>query len=1231
MDKRKKFSKIIVFFSNITRIKAREIKEGYIQNKLIIDLLLFEYTKVKIINVNYKINQTSLDIKKEKFSNLAFEKFYFKMIKLIIYILQFIYFMFLISLHQIYCVEINPEYSYIFLKIKGAGNIKVLHSGTCTHEQPHPRLPNEIYINEEKKNNIAYSYFFNNTLNNVTLIWYKPLNATGCMFGNCNNIVEIDLSYFKTSEIKILSGIFNGCSSLTSINLSNINTSQVISMCFIFYRCSSLTSIDLSNFDTSKVTEMRYMFGNCSSLTSLDLSNFDTSQANDMNYMFANCSLLTSLNLSKFDTSKVTDMKYMFTNCSSLISLDLTNFETPRLTDMKYMFANCSSLTTLDLSNFDISQVTNMNYLFDSCINLEKISLYNFYENISLNNSFMFNKIPENAVICINENITSGKIYNEITNIKCNIIDCTKNWKSKQKKLINVNNINECIESCDTSILYKYEYNGKCYDNCINGFLLDDNNNPLNKCKCELDKCLLCPDVALKNNLCTKCNVNYYPKEDDLSNIGKYINCYNESEIGYYLDKYNNLYKKCYKTCKACDIKGNEINHNCLECNNDFLFGIKINNYFNCYENCSYYYYFDKENNFHCTKNSSCPNEYPKIVESKNECIEYDIEDIINIILNNEKNITKKSKDEEIKCCDNILKKIENGFTSRNYNTSSLDNGKDKIIETEKIRITLTTTQNQRNNIFKNMTNIDLGECETLLKNYYNISDDESLYIKKLDIFQEGMKTLKVEYDVYAKLHGNNLEILNLTVCRQRKITISIPIVLPENIDIFNSSSGYYNDICYTTSSEYGTDILLKDRQKEFIDKNKIVCQEDCEFSEYNYEALIAKCSCNVKASSKSFAEMNINKEKLLENFKNIKNLINFKFLICYKKLFNKNGIIYNIGCYLLSFIILFHIITICIFLINQFSFVKNTIKNIINEIYKYPLQNEDKKEKIKKNKNNENIIFINKNLNKKVSKNKHISKKKLYKKNKLKNKNKNKKNIEENNQEFQNFIDEEINGLSYKLAIKFDKRNFCQYYISLLKTQHNLISSFLNHNDYNSGIIKIDLFLIGFAIEYTVNALFYNDDTMHKIYEIKGDFDLVSQIPIAVYSTIISMILNLPINYLALTNDAFINLKQVNEKNNIMQKSKDLKKILLIKFVSYFIIGFLFLLFFWYYISMFCVIYKNTQMHLLKDTLMSFGLSLLIPFIIYIFPGIFRVFALSNKNKKRKYLYNFSKFLQSF
>ena len=63
----------------------------------------------------------------------------------------------------------------------------------------------------------------------------------------------------------------------------------------------------------------------------------------------------------------------------------------------------------------------------------------------------------------------------------------------------------------------------------------------------------------------------------------------------------------------------------------------------------------------------------------------------------------------------------------------------------------------------------------------------------------------------------------------------------------------------------------------------------------------------------------------------------------------------------------------------------------------------------------------------------------------------------------------------------------------------------------------------------------------------------------------------------------------------------------------------------------MFGVIYRNTQLHLLKDTLISIGLSLILPFIIYLLPGLFRIPALANKHKKRECLYNFSKFFQLF
>ena len=174
------------------------------------------------------------------------------------------------------------------------------------------------------------------------------------------------------------------------------------------------------------------------------------------------------------------------------------------------------------------------------------------------------------------------------------------------------------------------------------------------------------------------------------------------------------------------------------------------------------------------------------------------------------------------------------------------------------------------------------------------------------------------------------------------------------------------------------------------------------------------------------------------------------------------------------------------------------------------------------------------------------------------------------------NYIDEEINEFSYYLAIQYDKRNYCQYYTSLIKTKHSLIFAFFNNNDYNSQIIKIDLFFIGFTIDYTVNALFFDDDTMHKIYQNKGKFDFESQILIIIYSTLISMVLNTPLNFLYLSNDSIINFKQNNSKINIKKIAKQLKKNLKIKFILYFIIGFLLLAFFWYYISMFCVIYKT-------------------------------------------------------
>ena len=95
------------------------------------------------------------------------------------------------------------------------------------------------------------------------------------------------------------------------------------------------------------------------------------------------------------------------------------------------------------------------------------------------------------------------------------------------------------------------------------------------------------------------------------------------------------------------------------------------------------------------------------------------------------------------------------------------------------------------------------------------------------------------------------------------------------------------------------------------------------------------------------------------------------------------------------------------------------------------------------------------------------------------------------------------------------------------------------------------------------------------------------------------------------------LQLKENKKYKSINKSSKTLIKCLFYKFMLFFIIGFIYLLFFWYYISSFCAVYENTQIHLIKDTLISFGLI----------PGIFRIPSL--KINKREKLYKFSKIIQ--
>ena len=389
-----------------------------------------------------------------------------------------------------------------------------------------------------------------------------------------------------------------------------------------------------------------------------------------------------------------------------------------------------------------------------------------------------------------------------------------------------------------------------------------------------------------------------------------------------------------------------------------------------------------------------------------------------------------------------------------------------------------------------------------------------------------------------------------------------------------------------------------------------------------------------------------------------------------------------NIANYIFSTIIISSIIDLFIFLYKGYSSLKKNIDELVsslkkNKANKKEINNDNlitsssiknkKKKKKKIKKNNKNSFPPKKNNNKektikirkkgvnsnfdhnsssnqriqfeksrligKIDKNnKKLQKIQKNKKSKIINDEKlecmkKTNNLDESNSTIK-LIENEINKLDYNEALKIDKRTYFQYYWSLLKTGHLFLFSFFPNNDYNIMVIKKSLFLFSFGLYYTINSLFFTDSTMNKIYE--NEYPFIYQLPNIIYSNLISTGINLIIRFFALTSKNILEIRLIDVEKFDIQVA-EIEKCIKIKFIFFFILSFLFLFIFWFYVTIFCAVYQNTQLLLIKDTVIGFGLSLIYPFGYYLLPGVFRIPSLRNKTKNRECLYRISLLLQNF
>ena len=537
-------------------------------------------------------------------------------------------------------------------------------------------------------------------------------------------------------------------------------------------------------------------------------------------------------------------------------------------------------------------------------------------------------------------------------------------------------------------------------------------------------------------------------------------------------------------------------------------------------------------------------------------------------------------------------------------------------------------------NIDNNLTYIDFGECGVKLKENNRLTEDDDILVFKIEYTSPDFKIPIIEYALFGVFGTKRL---NLNACNGMKINYYIPLTINNFEDfVYNPENSYYNDQCQSAVSENITDMTIKERMDLFNDNNMSLCESMCTFKGYEYNKII--CECGVKVKFNSFLNANISKYNLIYRFDQIElSSINIWVIKCFFNLFAK-GIIMDNLCSLIILVALFvtflGTIAFCmiehntlnnkIFMLTE-SALKKTEKDISSHNSKNILSNNVESDinqikfELEPRKSSERML--NKNNNKQKSSSiykNNFNKKKIIQFKKFK--------------EYREYTDNELNNLSYFDAIVQDKRSFFQIYFSLIRTKHILLFALGCKNDFNPRSMKISFMFSVFAVFLTCNTILVTDSTLHNLYISEGKIDLFSNITKIGISVIVSATIKNILLFVCFPEKDILlirksGIQKTNKKNPTIYKSLTM---VIIKCYIFFFMSFIILGFIWVYIACFFNIFQNTQIYVIQNSILSLGISLVAPIVLYLFPAIFRKISVKGDGVHGNYcMYAIAKILQ--
>ena len=737
----------------------------------------------------------------------------------------------------------------------------------------------------------------------------------------------------------------------------------------------------------------------------------------------------------------------------------------------------------------------------------------------------------------------------------------------------------------------------------------------------------------------------------------------------------------CHESCKTCSQSGDDNNNNCNSCDSDYIKDPRdySSSKFNCLKKCMYSYYYD-DGIYKCSSNPNCPTDFNKYIKERNECIDdctkddtyrylYNgncliecpsgtkIDESKNDLLCREQNIDecRLSKKEaglknfyEDGGLDSLVKSYTDEFFYTRKHVSEFNNTEFKIL--------IYRDESCLKELNVKFPTINFGGCYekvkvTLVdgKIYNNISQVDDLTVVLLERYGKNGGSAS-SYSLYHPLTGQKLNAEE--ICKEDEIVVeenilsileehnldyeSLAFLTKQNIDIFDSESAFYTDICFPFDSPNNRDVTLEDRLKSFY-PNISLCDDGCVSKGIDLTTMKAICNCKFT---------DISKNELIDEIKDIGPMgeifeiissSNIQVFKCFKNMFDKFST--SIGGYLIIFSLIGVIGLGLLFYLRDLNRIKKYIAskttNYLNYISDANASPEDKKDakddiikddlsknkilgdsknesinKIKNaNKQNnidkgKDILSINKINNSKDalshsfkdqnSKNEMIDVNEKKKEDKKDEEKKIEDDIldEKEKEDFKEYLKPDVDDQEFEDIVLNDKRTFQEYFCDSLADKQIFVNTFFNEDPFRPLSIKIILLILNMILYMVVNGIFYGEEAISEIYHIEGDDPFFGFFPRSltrfVYSAIVGVVIGLIVDCFFIEERRMIRIF-IREKENIVNLKFEITKLnkqIKMRYIGFIIFVIVLLILFLFYLLCFNYVYPHTQYEWIKSSI---------------------------------------------